>query len=104
MFDWIVPLWNNFSDFIYRCLMSIPNMLKDTFFFLFESLMSIVGEIVAAVGGLFPETDISRFMNLPSVVLDIFSLIGIQYCLSLVVISLTIRFLLQLIPFVRLGS
>lgn len=52
-----------------------------------------------------PILDATSYWNyLPSTAINVLGAIGLHYAMSIVISALLIRFVLQLIPFVRLGS
>lgn len=97
-YEWYVSVWVMVFE-------SITDLLSDVFFLIFESIIDAVS---GAFSFLFADFDFVSFSTyfamLPSEVLDMLSLLGIAQCMTIIVSALGIRLVLQLIPFVRLGS
>jgi hypothetical protein len=80
-------------------------MLKDLFYFIIEALMMVGVTILNGLGSLMSGLDISPFFSaLTAETLSIMTQIGISQALGMIVTCLGIRFILQMIPFVRWGS
>ncbi|MEZ0233108.1 MAG: DUF2523 family protein [Methylophilaceae bacterium] len=96
------PAW--LLSLLVKLLTSVLLMIKDAVCWVFDQLFQIVITMLNA----FDFTAINEatsYMNLvPADVVNILGLCGVGYCLGLIATALVIRFLLQLIPFVRLGS
>lgn len=105
MLDWFVDRWNDFIDFTYRIVMTVFDALKDILFWLVDSLLDLVIFAIHGVGNMFNGLDITKYIYaLPEETRQILSLIGLSDAMSMIVSCIFIRILLQLIPFVRLGS
>lgn len=104
MLDFIQNLWNGVKEFIYRVLVSTMELLKDTLFFLIESLLDFTMTIISQIDSLLAPVDFTHLINFPPEISGVLNLMAIPQCLGIVVIALSIRLLLQLIPFTRLGS
>ncbi|POB48706.1 DUF2523 family protein [Vibrio vulnificus] len=105
MLDWFVDRWNDFIDFTYRVVMTVFDALKDVLFWLVESLLDLVIFAIDGMGNMFNGLDFTQYINaLPPETKQMLALTGISDAMSMVVACILIRILLQLIPFVRLGS
>lgn len=105
MLDWLAQKWVEMQQFFYSLLLTIGTLLKDLFIFIYESFLNISVLTVSALDGLFDGLDIAQhFSSLPPEVTYYASALGLSQAMSMIIISITIRFLLQLIPFIRLGS
>lgn len=105
MKDFFVEHWNNFVDFLYSLVLTVQVMLKDLFFFITDTLMAFSLVIADFLGSFLEGLDITQYIDaLPIEVASIMSLIGIGEATGMVVTCLVVRLILQLIPFVRLGS
>lgn len=104
----IVSTWNGFwvaiIALVEKIFTSLWTMLKDLFFWVLDQIMGL------AVG-LLGEVDLSAitqnfgvFNQIPEDILNILGLIGFAQCMIIIGGAIGIRMLLQLIPFVRLGS
>ncbi|MBS9903613.1 DUF2523 family protein [Vibrio alginolyticus] len=103
--DWLVDLFNKLLEFLYQLLMSLFNMLKDLFFWAIEQVMAMVNLLLSGVFALFTPVDMSQYMtSIPPKVSWVLAAVGVPQCLSIILAAITIRLLLQLIPFTRLGS
>ncbi|EGQ7867305.1 DUF2523 family protein [Vibrio parahaemolyticus] len=103
--EWLVDLFNKLLVFLYQLLISLVDMLKDLFFWVVDQVMSAVNSVLPAVFSLFAPVDMSQYMtSIPPTVSWVFAAVGVPQCLSIILAAITIRLLLQLIPFTRLGS
>lgn len=102
--EWLQKLWDGFLDVIQAAVSTIGDMLKDIAIWLVDQLMDVA---IAAMNGLasFLDWNPAEYISaLPESVINMMGLIGVGQALSIVTGALIIRMLLQLIPFVRLGS
>lgn len=105
MLDWFANRWNDFVDFLWRIVLSVFDMLKDLFIWILEALMDLAILLIDGISYLFDGlATVGTFGSLPPETTNMLSMLGVAEGLGLIVTALTIRLLLQLIPFVRLGS
>jgi hypothetical protein len=105
MFDWLAETYNDFVDFLYRLLLSLIDMLKDLFIWILEQLMLVGKLLLDGVGSLMSGLDIASYFSLiPPETGYYLNILGVSQAMGMIVACLGIRFLLQLIPFVRWGS
>lgn len=103
--SWIVDLFNKLLSFLYSLIISLVDMLKDLFIWCFEQIFSVINTLLTSVLSLFEPVDIGNFLTaIPPTTAWVMSQIGLPQCLSIITVAITVRLLLQLIPFVRLGS
>ncbi|AVF61858.1 MULTISPECIES: DUF2523 family protein [Gammaproteobacteria] len=103
--DWLVDLFNKLLVFLYQLLVSLFNMLKDLFFWAVEQVMEMVNMLLSGVFALFAPVDMSQYMtSIPPTVSWVMAAVGLPQCLSIILAAITVRLMLQLIPFTRLGS
>ncbi|EHK5084421.1 DUF2523 domain-containing protein [Vibrio alginolyticus] len=103
--DWLVDLFNKLLVFLYQLLVSLFNMLKDLFFWAVEQVMEMVNMLLSGVFALFSPVDMSQYMtSIPPTVSWVMAAVGLPQCLSIILAAITVRLMLQLIPFTRLGS
>lgn len=101
----ITGLWDTVVKFFKQLLLTILDMLKDFFLWIFDQILSLTLHILDGLGELLSKIDITNLVSgLPESVTNMMGLLGIGHCLSVIAIACTIRILMQLIPFVRLGS
>ncbi|GAB6260423.1 DUF2523 domain-containing protein [Photobacterium sp. CCB-ST2H9] len=105
MYDWIVELFNILLNFLYNLVVSLVNMLKDLMYFLFEQVLELSKGLVAMISKLLTPIDLSQyFTSLPDSVAWVFGQVGLPQAVVMIITAITIRLILQLIPFTRLGS
>lgn len=103
--EWLVDLFNKLLEFLYQLLLTLFDMLKDIFLWIVEQVMNAVNMVLPSVFALFAPVDMSQYMtSIPPTVAWVFAAVGVLQCLSIILAAITIRLLLQLIPFTRLGS
>ncbi|MDW2041698.1 DUF2523 family protein, partial [Vibrio sp. 2130-1] len=101
--DWLVDLFNKLLVFLYQLLVSLFNMLKDLFFWAVEQVMEMVNMLLSGVFALFAPVDMSQYMtSIPPTVSWVMAAVGLPQCLSIILAAITVRLMLQLIPFTRL--
>ena len=105
MLDWLAQKWVELQQFLYSLLLTLVTILKDLFTFFYEGFLNIALMAIQGLDGLFDGLDIAQHINsLPPEVTFYASALGLSQAMTMIIISITIRFLLQLIPFIRLGS
>ena len=103
--DWIVDLFNKLIEFLYRLIISLVDMIKDVFIWALDEILTLCQSLIDWVFGFFEPMDISQYLtSIPSEVSWVLSAIGLPQAMTIILASLVVRLLLQLIPFVRLGS
>jgi len=101
----IVGIATWFGQLFVAVFVSLWDMVKDAFSWLFDQVLSVA---VAAVGAI----DVSAlsgaatggWSSLSSELLNILILLGVGTAIKIVASAIAVRMALQLIPFVRLGS
>lgn len=111
MFDWISDLWQWLSDkvtaffqFIYSILLTLFDILKELFIFIIESILDLLIYILSSIDSYFDGLNIAQYLTIPAEAAYFASAAGITQATTMIASALVIRFLLQLIPFTRLGS
>ena len=98
-------MWNNIITFVKDLLESLLLMLVDFFSMIFESLLDLVK---TATDGIFDRIDTSMLTNamgnVPAQIIHVATMVGVGECIGIITAALIIRFIIQLIPFIRLGS
>lgn len=77
---------------------------KDAFSWLFDQVLTVA---ISAIGGIDVaglNGYVSTVGTMPAQILNILSLLGIGTAISIIASAITVRLVLQLIPFTRLGS
>ncbi len=105
----MIPLMYLFNDelneFSYRMLLTLMDALKDLGVFAFGAIMDLIILILNGMGHLFESINVTRYLGgLPPELLYFANLCSIGECMGMIITAITIRILLQLIPFTRLGS
>ena len=97
--------WEALKDFFYSLVLSIQAMLKDLFLWIFEQILTLVLHALNGLGSLFTALDFTQYISaIPDGTRNVMALCGIDIITSMIVSAIIIRLMLQLIPFVRLGS
>ena len=105
MLDWLAGVWNAFVDLMYRMVLTVYDAFKDLLLWAFDEFMGLSIFILDGVGDLFSSLDVTQYVEaLPVETKGILALTGIGDASSMIVAAIIIRLILQLIPFVRLGS
>ncbi len=105
MLDWFAQRWNDFITWGLSLLLSVWDMLNDIICFILESVFNVVVLLVSGLSGVFTSFGITQYLSvLPSEMLNVMSIVGVNQASAIIVSAVIVRFTLQLIPFVRLGS
>lgn len=105
MLDWLANKWNEFVDYLYQIFTSAVDFCKDFLWWVLDSLFGAVLLIIDGMGSLFAGLNpLQYFSVIPPETQYYMAICGFNECMSMIVSALIIRMLLQLIPFVRLGS
>lgn len=105
MLDWLAETWNELQQFLYSLVLSIKTIFQDIGIYFFEKFLDVALLAINGLDRFFSGLDIASHINsLPPEVSYYASALGLSQAMSMIIVSITIRMLLQLIPFVRLGS
>ena len=106
--NWIAQFLNDalqwFFDLIKIIFLVLWDVLVDLFCYLIEMLFTALNALLALVPVPSNWTPQNYVDSLPVEVLQMMSAVGLTQAVGIIVVAIGIRFLLQLIPFVRLGS
>jgi hypothetical protein len=108
MLDWLkqrlVDMIQWFADTFVALFTALWDLIKDAFCWIIEQSLGIVTVTLNSL-------DVSGLMNyasswggLPSEIINVMGLLGFGTAAAIVTSAVVIRFILQLIPFVRWGS
>ena len=105
MLDWLAERWNAFVNFCYSCLLTLSDLLKDLACFLLDGVFALVLHVVNGFSVLFSSFNVVQYISMiPEETQQIMALVGVNEASSIIVAAISIRLLLQIIPFTRLGS
>jgi Protein of unknown function (DUF2523) len=98
IFDWITDLLKSFG-------LTIWDMLKDLLLFIVDIFMDLGFLILEGFQDVMKLIDLSQYLSgIPSEVSFVLSATGLSQAIGMIMLAGTARLLMQLIPFVRLGS
>lgn len=96
--DWLITQIKSFA-------LTLWDMFKDFFLFVTDTVMTAGIELLNGMAYAFELFDLSQYTSsMPSEVLFILDATGVGTALGMIMTAGAIRLLMQLIPFVRLGS
>lgn len=100
----LVALVSWFSSLFVAVFVSLWDIFRDVFAWLFEQSLGLALSMIGSLslGGI--TNNLTSYGSIPANVMAVMSCIGLGQALSIITAALLIRFTLQLIPFVRLGS
>ena len=105
MLNWLADRWNDLIDLVLSLLLSLWDMLNDLICFIMESFFSFIVDLVNGLNSTFTAFNITNYLSvLPDSVTNMMSLVGVNDVSKIIVSALIIRFILGLIPFVRIGG
>lgn len=90
-------------DLVLAVFLAFYLLVKDGFSWLFDQVLSVAVSAVGAIN-VSALTGISGWSAVPGEILNVLSLLGVGTAVSIITAAIGIRIVLQLIPFVRLGS
>jgi hypothetical protein len=97
--------WDSFVAFILKIIYSCFAFLKDMFWWvidmLFTASQAVLNTLASALDGLNPLLYID---SIPEQTKGFMSLVGFNESMAIIITAIGIRFVLQMIPFVRWGS
>lgn len=102
--NWFSASFAAIKQFILSCFNTMFDMFKDLLYWTVDVLMGFAAGIANTLGEGLDFNPAQYFSAIPSDVQNILGLIGLGEALAMITTSIVIRMLLQLIPFVRLGS
>lgn len=101
----MLAFYEGIKEFFLRLWLSFIDFMEDFFLWLFDITLDLVVIIFTAFGHLFQALDVTQYISaIPPDVANIISLIGLGEAMGIILTAGTIRIVMQLIPFVRLGS
>ena len=80
------------------------DIIRDAITWPFDQLLDIAKDGVASIDVSGISANVGSWGQLPAEVLNIMGLIGVGTAITIITTAIVIRLVLQLIPFVRLGS
>ena len=105
MLDWLATTWNELQQFLWSIVLSIGEIQKDLSIWIFEQFLSISELALNGMDSYFDGLNISSYTSMiPPDVTWFLGQIGLTQALTMIVTAITIRIILRLIPFTRLGS
>ena len=92
-----------FSALFIAVFVSFWDLIKDAFSWLFEQVMTLATSAITAID-VSSISSLTSYGSIPAEVMNILGLLGLAQAIAIITAAIGIRFALQLIPFVRLGS
>lgn len=93
-----------FGALFVAVFVALWDFIRDAVCWPFEQIMDIVVSAVSAIDMSGISSQVGSWGALPGELLNILGLLGVGTAASIIVAAIGVRLLLQLIPFVRLGS
>lgn len=86
-------------------LLTVWDAAADFLLWILDMVMAIGLTLLEGMTSVLQLTDITQYLTMmPPEVLNIIQLIGLPTCISMIAVAGGVRIIMQLIPFVRLGS
>ena len=105
MWEWLGQKWNDLVDYLYRLVLTVFDFLKDFLWWVLEQLMLVAVNLLDTLDDLFASLSPLQYIDaIPDGMAWMLNEIGFNQSIGMIVAAISIRFILQLIPFVRLGS
>lgn len=93
-----------FGDLYVACYSALWDLIRDAACWPFEQLLTLATNALGAIDASPIVGALGIFNQIPPGVVEVMAAVGAGPCFSIIGAALVIRFILQLIPFVRLGS
>lgn len=100
----IAALLSWFGNLFVAVFVAIWDLLRDLFAWLFDQVLSVAVSAVSAIDVSGVTSNLGGYGSIPANMMEVMAAVGLGQALAIITAALTIRFGLQLIPFVRLGS
>lgn len=106
----IINFFSDFVNWLYAILLALVNtlvaLLQDLVCWIIDQFMGVAVYVLGLLDFEFLQSTTLQeaVASLPASIVNVFFLLGLPYCLALIVGAIVIRTILQLIPFTRLGS
>ncbi len=98
IFDWIFDLFKSLA-------LTVFDMLKDLILFIVDIFMTLGFAILEGLAETLELMDLTKYVDsMPAEVSFVLSATGLSQAVGMIMAAGTVRLLMQLIPFVRLGS
>jgi len=111
MFDVIEAIWEAivaFAEWIFGLVKAVFtavwDMGVDLVAYVLDQILGFVVGLLNAINVAAFDSSLGAWGSLPSEVINVLGLIGLADCFAIIAAAIGIRLILQLIPFVRLGS
>ncbi len=105
MLDWFKEAFETLMNFFYELWITFTTFIKDFFFWLIEMIFDLSLTLLdALMSGLSALNPMQYFSAIPPETIYYMQITGFNECMGMLIVAITARFFLQLIPFVRLGS
>ncbi|SFV04530.1 Protein of unknown function [Polaromonas sp. YR568] len=104
LFQKIAGLLKWIGDLFVACFVAIWDLLKDLFCWMLDESLKIAVSAISTLDVSGISSNLAVFGQIPANVMQVMGALGVGQALAIIGAALAIRFLLQLIPFVRLGS
>ncbi len=102
---WFASVWNSFERWGKSLLLTVWDMITDGFLAILDLLSELVTALMDGAGTMYSDMDMLPFLSfIPPDVSNVMGLIGLGQAMTIIITAIGIRLVLQLIPFVRLGS
>lgn len=102
---WFFGLFQSLVDFLYSLTLTLFDFLKDFFWWIldeiFQAIILVMDSLSLSLNSLSPLTYIDA---IPDTTKYFMAAVGFNECMGMLVAAITVRILLRLIPFVRLGG
>jgi hypothetical protein len=92
------------GDLFLEVFKAIWDLLTDLVCWVFDKLLDLAVSAVAGLNVSAISGSVSAWGSIPPEVMNILSLLNVGTAIAIITAAITIRLVLQLIPFVRLGS
>ncbi len=87
-----------------KCWIALWDWVRDAFCWPFEQAMKIIKSTLDGIDVSSMEGYAASASSLPAEIMNILSLLHVGTCIAIIAAAIVIRFILQLVPFTRLGS
>ncbi len=103
--QWLKDLLQAIIDAIAAAFHGLLELLKDAVYWLFDLFMTVIDSLIGTAIAAFEPIDITQYMTgFPPEAAWVLGQVGVPQALIMIASGISIRLMLQLVPFTRLGS
>ena len=102
---WFGEIFQSGLDFFYRIYLSMIDFFRDFFWWILDSTMQLVIELLNSISLSFDVISPLQYIDaIPEGTKYFMAAVGFNESCGMIIAALTIKFVMRLIPFIRIGG